>query len=115
MAHIAANKIAELIKIFDHPASFELRGWANDEIDLAYLAYNGSLDAAFELQEALLVGWSVTHAWGNDKDGWSWCLTFRATGDDPAKYAQGKSDTPARALIIAILKAYSIHILEEKI
>jgi hypothetical protein len=115
MTYIAGTKFKELIKIFDHPASFELRGWASNEIDLAYNAYNGSLDAAFELQEILLSGWSVTHAWGNDKDGWSWCLTFRATGDDPAKYAQGKSDTQARSWTIAILKAYSIQILEEKI
>jgi hypothetical protein len=96
----------------DH--EFELHNLESIVIDSIYDARNGSLDAALEVQETILSGWSVTHAWGNSTDGWSWCLTRRATEDDPAKYAQGKSDNPARAWITAILEAYSIQILEAK-
>jgi hypothetical protein len=79
---------------------------------LAYRSFHGSLDAALELQERLLLGWSATHAWGNSKDGWSWCLTRTANSDRVARYAEGKAIVSARAWLIAILTAYSIEVLE---
>ena len=63
-------------------------------------AYNGSLDAAKALHEAVLPGW----IWGRQKNGAMWVAkrpyTFRAT----------LPDNPARAWLLAILRA--LHSME---
>ena len=79
-------------------------------------AFNGSLDAALALHEALLPGWTVrmiSHGqeyadigiW-NVKVNWehiSYQPTFTAAG--PFGY-EGQSNTHARAWLLAILRAY---------
>lgn len=65
-------------------------------------AYKGSLDAAKALHEAVLVGWCTTHAWGSGKS-WHWNLT--KTVDGKNIYSCAKSSNPARAWLIALLKA----------
>ena len=76
-------------------------------------AYRGSLDAAKALHEAVLPGWAVervtmwpgrngmcsAHLWGtHDKDGERWHNSVDGR-------AEAKSDNPARAWFIAIIKA----------
>lgn len=71
-------------------------------------AYHGSLDASNALHEALLPGWEW---WINSK--WYWdgnavplatVRNSRPTID--LQMCHGKTDNPARAWLIAILKAY---------
>lgn len=71
--------------------------------DTPMRAYNGSMDAALSLFEAVLPGWRVTHMWGGCADDWRWNVT---KGDGPtADYASGQDDQCSRALLIAILEA----------
>jgi hypothetical protein len=63
-------------------------------------AFHGSLDAAKALHDALLPGW-VTWDASHTYFGYEWSLT---NGDD-AVYTCSK-DTPARAWLLAILRAY---------
>lgn len=59
-------------------------------------AFYGSLDASKALHEALLPGWG----WTVSADGSS------VYGDDPKVYDGDDARSPARAWLIAILKAY---------
>jgi hypothetical protein len=107
-------------------AAVEAGEW--DDIDLAFTAfhnsagnavdvrhaYNGSLDADLSLHEAIVPEWHVTHAWGNSKDGWSWCLSRPANADRKARYVEGKSTYAAIALLIAILAAYAVQLEDPK-
>lgn len=62
-----------------------------------------SLDAVKALHEAVSPGWRVTHAFGLIAGE---VAKFNLTDNsDPSKYAEGKSTTPARAWLIAILSA----------
>ena len=67
---------------------------------LAVCAYNGSLDAASALHEAVLPGWAfvigpaAVHLWRNEDYGDPFCAPY-----------EGKSDNPARAWLLAILRA----------
>ena len=64
----------------------------------AYLAYNGSLDAAKALHEAVLPG-----AWAHVR---YTCKYGHATVDvDGEEYDANNADNPARAWLLAILKA----------
>jgi hypothetical protein len=72
-------------------------------------AYNGSLDAAKALHEAVLPEWRVTHAFGLVAGEMA---KFNLTQNDnltqnekPLTYVGGKSATPARAWLIAVIKA----------
>lgn len=66
-------------------------------------AYDGSLDAAKALHDAVLPGWDITHFWGNNANGWTWCLTHKS---EPRSYSQGSDrSTPARAWLLAIIRA----------
>ncbi len=71
-------------------------------------AYNGSLDAAKRLHDALLPGWKVAGI--HEEDGGRWWAEIRRgyiTSYDKAIVAphQFNSPTPARAWLIAILRA----------
>lgn len=68
------------------------------EAAITATAYSGSLDAALAMQEALLPGWY-------------WCVTPDGSSvynpDDNSPYdCDGRQDVPARAWLLAILKAY---------
>jgi hypothetical protein len=66
-------------------------------------AYNGSLDAAKALHEAVLPDWRVTHAFGLVSGE---VTKFNLTHNKkPSTYVSAKSDSPARAWLIAILTA----------
>jgi hypothetical protein len=66
-------------------------------------AYNGSLDAAKELHEAALPDWRITHAFGLVSGE---VAKFNLTHNDkPSTYVRAESTNPARAWLIAILKA----------
>ncbi len=79
--------------MFDNFSTAELKVSIN-----AYRAYNGSLDAAKALHEAVLPGWD-------------WCMTADKvdvwTGNmmDDGIMRHGEAGTTARAWLIAILKA----------
>lgn len=68
-------------------------------------AYNGSLDAAKALMEAVLPEWFVRSILQRGHD--IWCATiwpdFSVVGMDDMKV--GKSTNPARAWLLSILKA----------
>lgn len=66
-------------------------------------AYKGSLDAAKALHDAVLPEWRVTHAFGLTE---TEVAKFNLTHNEkPATYTSGQSTNPARAWLIAILKA----------
>lgn len=64
--------------------------------DKAYDAFSGSLDAAKALHDALLPGWTWTR----------WPQGDFEVGKGFGEFYIGKSLDPARAWLIAILKAY---------
>lgn len=68
----------------------------------AWRAYHGSLDAALALHEALLPGW-----WFQTSavDGWATCYVERSGAGVPEE-APSAAETPARAWLLAILRAY---------
>ena len=64
-------------------------------LDSVISAYHGSLDAAYQLQNMLLADWEWTRRWG-------YMVVFKeGTGSFSAK-----SLTPARAWLLAVLRAY---------
>lgn len=66
-------------------------------------AYNGSLDAAKALHEAVLPGWRVCGMHQKYKS-LRWSVSLDALNDPECKVVE-MSDTPARAWLIAIIKA----------
>ena len=78
-----------------------MRGYAEN-------AYNGSLDGAVTVLEALLPGWDW---WVNSRHYWDKSegpLALIKTGQPgiDLKVVDAKSDNPARALLLATLRAY---------
>lgn len=71
-------------------------------------AYNGSLDAAVALKDALLPGWAWGITQNHDQDP---CAL--AINEDLRIVERACSPTPSRALLLAILKAYR-HTLETR-
>lgn len=101
------NKVNALDKLIEaveagtaHAAHFAccFEPGANSPYWSAGLAYNGSLDAALALHEALLPGWR----W--DLDASSTAGVWNTSDTLPA--ITGHSPTPARAWLLAILRAY---------
>lgn len=77
----------------------------NDWVDHygnAFQAFNGSLDAAKALHEALVPGWGWTSA--TDAHGEQWFCVWDQGGDFESDEIY--SDNPARSWLLAILKAY---------
>ena len=82
-------------------------GLDNDQRRMVFRAYNGSLDAAKALHEALLPGWVVQNI-GQDGfdpgDGWTaWIVHPEYLENFTSQ--DGKAKDPARAWLLAILKA----------
>jgi len=69
--------------------------------ETAWCAYTGSLDAALRLHEALLPGWRV-HDFCQYPDRWHIVLN----GDTAPHFFHGEASTPARAWLLAVLRAY---------
>jgi hypothetical protein len=70
---------------------------------LVFQANHGSLDAAKALHDAVLPDWRVTHAFGLVSGE---VARFNLTHNEkPSTYVSAKSDSPARAWLIAILNA----------
>lgn len=67
--------------------------------NLAWQASHGSLDAALALHEAVLPGWG----WGRYSSDGSFHVTQHGVMIDDT---EGKADAPARAWLLAILRAY---------
>lgn len=68
--------------------------------DLCWKAFNGSLDAAKSLHDELLSGW--TYAFGDDEKGAAGVVAR----DLQSEEIEAHSENPARAWLLAILKAY---------
>lgn len=73
---------------------------------LVMASFDGSLDAAVALLEALLPGWTIRVAFGGKSLAHVHVFMMRQLDSDPVKTASADSDTPARALLLAILRAY---------
>lgn len=71
----------------------------------AHLAYMGSLDAAKALHEAVLPGWG----WELHDNGA--CTVF--DHEESFLYVVGNSDTPARAMLIAVLEGLKAKMQQE--
>ena len=69
--------------------------------DDSYRAYRGSLDAAVMLLEALL----PSAVWGRSLDGVMW-VSLSAKTVSIYGFYRGNSDSPARSLLLATLRAY---------
>ncbi|WP_147279063.1 hypothetical protein [Paracoccus versutus] len=77
----------------------------------AYRAANGSLDAAMALKDALLPGWKLNLHFVEFADGSFVCTLIGPIADDAPKWTfapqfDAKGTTPARALLLAVLRAY---------
>ena len=104
MTHEHIKALDKLIAAVEADSDIGFRFWfeADDAIPdldtrmLCETAFHGSLDAAKALHEALLPGWG----WTVSADGSS------VYGDDPKVYDGDDARSPARAWLIAILKAY---------
>jgi len=83
-------------------AGIAMNSHGQNRAGFAWDAYNGSLDAAKALHDAVLPVWRVSHAWGSG-DKWVWNLT-KSNPDQP-DYSAGECENPARAWILAILEA----------
>ena len=71
-------------------------------------AYDGSLDAAKSLHDAVLSGWTVEKLceWHRDGQSVGWGAVLRQHVDPPATISAGLFGTnPARAWLLAILEA----------
>lgn len=64
-------------------------------------AFDGSMNAALSLLSELLPGWK----WGRQWDGRMWVQRAEATADINQRH-YGEGDNPARALLLATLKAW---------
>jgi len=89
-------------------------GW-DDVIILA--AFDGSLDAARELHDALLPGWRKNLHFTEFFDGSVAISILGPVPDDAEKWTfstkyEASASTPARAWLIAILKAYRAYMKE---
>jgi hypothetical protein len=88
--------------------NFKWNAWADPPLDRALMgkvedSYYGSLDAAKALHEAVLTEWRVTHAFGLISGE---VAKFNLTHNEkPSTYVRAESSNPARAWLIAILKA----------
>ena len=105
---IEAVELAALPEPIFHGSSSVRGHWAyNTGLDAGqrrsvFMAYNGSLDAANALHDALLPGW-FANIWNQRP------TALVAPSDDPDddhKAHVSISSTPARAWLLAILKAY---------
>lgn len=77
----------------------------------AYAAFNGSLDAAKYLHDALLPGWLKNINFIEFADGRAACTMFGPLAEDAGKWEfapkfESVADCPARAWLLAILRAY---------
>ena len=76
-----------------------------------YEAFSGSLDAALALKEALLPGWRVGNlaqasACPKDSPDYWTCRIVSPSYLDDCEQAKAIAPTPARALLLATLRAY---------
>ena len=69
-------------------------------------AYNGSLDAALALHEALLPGWVARVTTGSASAGVKYSHCTVEDWDDGTEVDANNQPTPARAWLLAILRAY---------
>lgn len=71
------------------------------------IAYNGSLDAALALHNAVLRGWAI-HDMGNNSKSMGWTVVLASMGGIYASSHKGRKcrqEIPARAWLQAILSA----------
>lgn len=97
-AQTALDKLIEAVEAGEAwPREFDVIPYMQSRTD-AIRAFNGSLDAALALHEAMLPGWAFTvnedGAWTDERRG------LRRLG------FKGAAPTPARAWLLAILRAY---------
>lgn len=101
----ALRKLIEAVELGE-PLSFKLfiDYLGADNFLHAHAAYNGSLDAAKALHEALLPGWDIQINTYEDD-------SFEASVSKPTdvKTFDGVSGLMARAWLLAILRAYEAH------
>ena len=103
-----AEEVKSLIRILTRDAVIDpdQNGWANK-------AYRGSLDAAKALHEALLPEWSLERLtmWPGSKCHACLWGTHEEGGERWHSFEDGRVDaeavTPARAWLLAILRAYA--------
>lgn len=103
-------------KAFPKPADFDgsPEAYSSSNAQQAILAWrNGDLNAAKALHEVVLPGWLVTNLGQSDDPRFWWCSILRPVeGDDDGNITlpsihvgSWDQSTPARAWLIAILKA----------
>ena len=90
------------------PDFVQALGNEGDQVTTACSAYHGSLDAALALHSALLPGWGVVNlgqaVYARTGPTVDWHCRLEGRGPSDGSYAIGIG--PARALLLAILRAY---------
>lgn len=104
LAKVKAGKEPTSTDVFD---SFQIAGGIGVYALQVLSAYNGSLDAAMALHEAVLPDWYVDEAGNNSKSmGWTFLLvSIAGTYISSHSPNQGVQTDPARAWLIAQIKA----------
>lgn len=100
----ALSKLIEAVATGQAPTGLDVHRadtGHSDHITMVLGAFNGSLDAAKALHEALLPGW----AWQVEDEGWATVYRGDATRDQTLIDAD--AETSARAWLLAILRAYA--------
>ena len=112
MGNAAIKQMIEYIEAGDFPAEFSARDLGLDEfaentglpiIKMMYDAFSGSIDAAMEVHEALLLRWPW--AIKSSATGGFQAWTNHALGLRGLGYTGWTPSHPARAWLIAILRA----------
>lgn len=107
---MSIRKLREAVEAGTWPADFRAAdiGVYGVTTMSMYEAFSGSLDAALALMQAMLPGWMVAGIHQQDNGSW-WCelregyiTSYSRVVIAPDNFS---ADTPARALLLAILKA----------
>lgn len=106
----ALSKLIEAVATGQAPTGLDVHRadtGHSDHIAMVLGAFNGSLDAAKALHEALLPGWTTVLGQNAHHGDWSAIVRLTEDGEITHEYYGGAEDAPARAWLLAILRAYA--------
>lgn len=106
----ALSKLIEAVATGQAPTGLDVHRadtGHSDHITMVLGAFNGSLDAAKALHEALLPGWTTVLGQNAHHGDWSAIVRLTEDGEIAHEYYGGADDLPARAWLLAILRAYA--------
>lgn len=110
------EKLVEAVEAGDHVAvEIHAKALASAARDVGGMwpgfdvikAHGGSLDAAKDLHDRLLPGWTTVLGQNAHHEDWSTIVRLTEDGEIAHEYYGWSDDLPARAWLLAILRAYA--------